>query len=265
MLSFDKISLGLEAKNSKSREIFFSSGCLRGEREISSHFSFFYQKKGPMHHYMTFPHCAFWYEQPFNISWQTVVLDFVPPSTWAAYQSPQLPQPCSQYYNTPAHRRKYWKYCNVIQCKFFWPTTFRPQWSWGRHFCSTEICQLASLSPLRKLARLKNFLRNEVSTLFTLKSQSLNKATWCMYICTKLRAPQIRHCRIPFKIMHTLKYYVWHSGLVSLTSCSIAFSKISSIANFELKSSSSPSSNGYLPWIRITGSKENSYIGILTF
>ena len=111
---FDKISLWLEAKKSKSRKISFSSGCLRGERQISSHFSLFFYQKKTMHHYMTFHHCAFWYEQPFNISWQTVVLDFVPPSTWAAYQSPQLPQPCSQYYNTSAQSRKYRQCCKAM-------------------------------------------------------------------------------------------------------------------------------------------------------
>ena len=101
-----------------------------------------------------------------NISGQTVVLDFVPPPTPAAYQSTKLARPSSQYHNTPAH---------IIYIRS------------GSHFVpqSTEICKLAKSS--LKVCATKNFLphqRCEVSTLFTLKSQSLSKATWFnIYMC----------------------------------------------------------------------------------
>lgn len=200
MLFFDKISLGLEAKNSKSREIFFSSGCLRGDREISSHFFFFSPKQKPHASFYDFsPLCILmWAAVQYFMTdcgvglCPTFYVSCIPISTAAPAMFSIL-----QYFCTKQ------KIPTMLQSNANssdWPS-FNPQLGTGIHFCSTEICQLASLSPLRKLARLKNFWPHhqwsEVSTLFTLKSQSLNKATWCMYICTKLRAPQIRHCRIP--------------------------------------------------------------------
>ena len=54
-------------------------------------------------------------------------------------------------------------------------------------------------------------------------------------MCTKLRALQIRHCRIPV-LNSYLKVLHLTLGFDFLTSCSIAFSRVSSIVGFLIQS-----------------------------
>ena len=106
---------------------------------------------------------------PQYLIWQTVLLDFVPPSTLPpAYQStpttatPPPQATCSQYCNTPLHCGENTDNTeNVMQIL-----------SSGRFYSSTEICQLAHFflfHSLRKFTQLKNFLlRASASAKFQL-------------------------------------------------------------------------------------------------
>ena len=103
------------------------------------------------------------YGKPFNISWQSVVLDFVPPSTFPAYRSPrpQMVQPSSPYCNTSIAKGKILTiYCNTGNTKGKILTIY---------FLFHRNLPVGP-PPLRKFAQLKNFLpehqRSEVSTVY---------------------------------------------------------------------------------------------------
>ena len=118
------------------------------------------------------------YGKPFNISWQSVVLDFVPPSTFPAYRSPrpQLVQPSSPYCNTRHTKGKILTVLILIVTILIptpGPAIFSGEntdyMDGGGLFVPLKSASWPP-SPLRKFAQLKNFSpehqRSEVSTVY---------------------------------------------------------------------------------------------------